>query len=335
LWVGLVSTAGATAADEPEVREESASLPSALNTAIEALAEWSGETSFEATAHVVLGRVTFGPGSNAPTEGSYRLLRTDRDTWREEIRLPGYSRVVLARDGARWIDQEGEYQWLRVLDLEQLLNFESRHRETTAGTLQADKRRSGKHPLRCFQFEVDSSTEELCIDPDDGMLRKESSVTKNSRVKMTIAYSDYAPSCLGPFPRRLVMEWNGRLAVDLTIEELRALDRMPAIFDEAASPNQKRLPMDCRLSEPIPERDRGIAVGLNSPASGHIAARLLVDQSGVVREFDVLRSGDGMIDAMRDYLAAVQWTPGTCDDIPIDSVYLFQYSVSVNRGPFW
>ena len=131
------------------------------------------------------------------------------------------------------------------------------------------------------------------------------------------------------------MEWNGRLAVDVTIEELRSLDRAPAIFDEAASPSQQRLPMDCRLTEPVPERDRGMAVGVSSRAGGHIAARLLVDASGSVREFDVLRSGDGMIDAMRDYLAAVHWTPGTCDDIPVDSVYLFQYSVSVNRGPFW
>ena len=180
--------------------------PPAL-AAMEALTAWNRDVPFEATA-----RIALGAGPSRAMEGSYHLVRRDARTWRESIHLPGYRREIVARDGTNWVEQQGEYQPLRVFDIDELLDFTARHRETATGTLRRDKLGKGQDALRCFEFLCDRRTREICIDPRNGVLRDE---TYARRIRdltgdTTIHYDDYVAFGAGLFPRHLTMTRNGR-----------------------------------------------------------------------------------------------------------------------------
>jgi hypothetical protein len=249
--------------------------------AIEALTAWNSEP-FEAKA-----RIATGAGPSQAVKGSYHLLRRDAQTWREEIQLPYYRREIVTRGGTSWVEQQGEYQPIRVFDVDELLDFASRYREVAAATLRRDKSGKASRPCAVSNSSVRSAI--ATIDPADGLLRRGPLLLvrnwgRRDRLRGTSLPSD------GNVSAALDDGAHREAAVTLT-EELRLLDPV-------ACRRRRRTPgsdaVDCERTQPTwsmtPDRaflagsraDRGSAAGRSLTALPRIDA--LRGSQSVVRE---------------------------------------------------
>lgn len=108
----------------------------------------------------------------APLKGKYVLLKNSDGDWREELTLPGFSRLRVGDEHNYWQVRTAEYNPLPIQNIDELLDF--------PGQLNIEKKRKFTKPsktkkdgaeLFCQHAKEDPIHEEtVCFDPSGGEL---------------------------------------------------------------------------------------------------------------------------------------------------------------------
>lgn len=134
----------------------------------------SGGQPFELSADIEI------PAARGqPFRGSYRLLWLSESKWREEITLPGYTRIRVGGAGRYWQKRSTDFEVFTIYQLSETLDFVSHLRSRIQQVSPKVKReRDHEQQLQCVVHEIDrehlpDKKEEFCFDASQGMLAAE------------------------------------------------------------------------------------------------------------------------------------------------------------------
>lgn len=288
-----------------------------------------GSPPFRMQARVQAAAVERGA---KPLEGTFVLSWLSSSQWREEISFPGYSQVRVASEGRLWTARNVPFQSLRAYQLDRLIDMRSLWTLKPGESVREDKKAKKQKStvMRCIEVKGEERRErELCADAESRLA---------SRVGSHLwpyEYADYAPWGGKQFPRLLQRREDGKLALEVRLEELAPnSDPATSVLSQPAG----AIPWNwCENAEPAtplrnpPPHYPDAARKSGREADVFVYAVIAAD--GSPQRLAVVRSGGDDFDAAA--LAVIprwRFRPAMCGNnpIPTETVIDVHYRLSYN-----
>jgi len=262
-----------------------------------------------------------------PAVGSYVVVWSSPELWREEITIAGHKEIYIVNGRRVWGWSSSGYQPLRIYDLRQALDFGSRLRIRKEVIKEIRWRNENGTLMKCIEM----TFRELCFDHLAGTL-----VRENPMLALTNQYTDYAPWESKLFPRTMRVFEGDTLVVEVKVDKLGAyLAPDPSWF---TPPNGEQwalriggggiVPPEL-IHQVLPEytsqaRWRGI--------EGEVYIEAIVTTQGAVAFPRLVRGLPDMELNRRAMESVLQWRfePGLKDDQPVPIFALFTVTFQIH-----
>jgi len=315
--IAILILSFSTAADVASPRsdrdaDESMAL---LRDAARSDARSAGGSSFRLRARISIER----DGVLKP-DGTYELLWSSPDEWREEFALSDFSQIRVAGKGGVWELREPAYLSLPVWQLMRALGVYGRL-EIGKGELPGKikiKKKMGGILFRCVTTVTDSPLafvngtplRELCSYSDSPQLAFERYIPLNR----TFEFTEYAPLGSRSFPRNIRVYDGKALAAELTVdslEEMKSSERPTfGIPAESHWRNWCLNPESARLSKEL--------IWTDYTPHRPVTVYGVISPDGTWHDLRVLHSGGSSSDAgVLAQVSRERYTPATCNGVPI------------------
>ncbi|MGA9977338.1 MAG: energy transducer TonB [Candidatus Sulfotelmatobacter sp.] len=281
-----------------------------------------GLPSFEMKATVRLDN------HGRPIDGTYSLLWNGADQWREEINLPGYSEIQVARKEVVSVKRTTDFTPWQINLLHSLLaygqNLSLKENERVQGI--RDRRIDGRE-ASCVEIAgVQPTPRRVCVDPSSGALVR------------GLPFVDENPTALGAklFPFSLKYVKREKTLAEVAVTQLTAAMQFPAsAFEPPAGAvsmpncnpgNVRSGQLIDRVNPSYPAADRAAHV------QGTVELYAVIGTDGALHGLDVVSGVDQSID--HSALEAVrQWRyrPYMCNGLPVEVETTVQVSYSLAR----
>jgi TonB family protein len=283
-----------------------------------------GSQPFELTADIEI------PSPHGqPFKGTYRLLWLSESKWREEITLPGYTRVRVGGAGKYWQKRSSDFEVLAIYELSEVLDFVS-HLRSRARQLTPKVRRERDHgqQLQCVVHEIDREhppdrREEFCLDASQGTIAVEKwpgRFPDASAGPTAALFSDYVKVEDKLIPKRIAVMADPDPMVVLSVDkvsspgQINELDFIPPQGSQpwgtCANPQLPAL-----VHQPLPHYPEAVK---QNHIMGSVRVYGVIGTDGSLSNLKVLSAPDSSL-AAASMTAVQQWKyrPQACDGNPV------------------
>lgn len=315
--VPLLSTA-ARSGSEDEAEEARARLAAAA-----ARSDLTGENG---RPFVLRARIWFWQDASTSAAGTYTLTWASKGEWRDEIVFRDFRQQRGVGADRSWWRRNVAHKPLRIIQLEELLDYPRRLDLADDVKLKAIGQGEGARETvdECFEAKSSRWTRDIfCLHPDDGVLTLGSYPTGHPArlVASRHEYADYRPwnGLLVPYRIRFVEAT--KPALEIEVAELSALtDPEPGMF---APPDDARSTPWC--ADPTePERTAKVRPiypesARKTRGEGTVTLYAVIGTEGQVLDAAVVRSASPDFDrAALDAVKGWRYRPAMCGDIPVE-----------------
>lgn len=273
-----------------------------------------------------------------PLDGKYLLLRDGNGKWREEIVLPGYTRVRTGDTHNFWQERFMNFEPLLVFDLEALLD--------PARTLRREEKNRFAKPhaqkkdglvSTCVQAAAAPGHEEsLCFDSSGGNLVSLDTGLENLQSDYRIArveYSDFQEFAGKLFPRTLRGYARKNLVAEIHVDELKEDPHPDPKYFVPAEKADLRLycsaPPSSKLNRRV-QPQYPVSAGENH-LQGVVTFFALIEEDGSLAQIHLIHSAGPVLDqAALDAISQWTYTQPLCEGKPapletaIDVIFTLQ-----------
>jgi hypothetical protein len=270
----------------------------------------AGDRSFQLQANLKLEQ-----GNGAETQGIYLLKWASPSQWREEFSFPGFSQIRVSGPNGVWETREPNYLSLRVWQLMQALNSNSRlqlQREEFADKIKLEKRGGAK--FRCIDVGRNNTghpVREVCFRDDAPQLTSEHYLPSDR----TYEFSDYLTIGTRFLPGHIRVFDGKILAADFSVTKLEDVGGVAASFSER--PSQAHWRAWCAS----PEAGGDPLTPIYSGSTHHKGVTTLyaaLGPDGRWHDVHILESSGAEHDSeVLKALERERWNPTVCGGIPI------------------
>jgi TonB family protein len=259
-------------------------------------------------------------------EGTFELLWASPSQWREELHLPGYSRLRIGGNNKFWEQRNTPYEILRVNQLDQMLNISSKLRLRPQEQLgkQENKKEAGV-TRGCLEISYRGAGNKLlCFDPASGGLSLEDNSSRSGSGPIIgvsgAEYSDFHDRNGHSYPYLMIAHSGKAVALEFQVEALASLETTDASLfnppDGAEEWDSCDYPTPPEaLLRPQPEYP---AEARKNHEEGTVVVYAVIDRGGAATRLRVVNSASPALDQAA--LAAIsQWryAPAACNGNPI------------------
>ncbi len=306
VFLALFLLTGAIFAED-RVREKADEL---LRQAYEA----SAQTEMQRAPYEEEGTFTFLNMVNKNERGTYLKAWADSNNSIEGIRLDGYQKLVVKKDGKFYRHENTTFTPRRVEQLEYILRITGYTLDDTDIVRRIRNRNFGSTPATCIELDTvrgaRKASQELCLGKNDSLL------VYFQKDDLEYFWSDYRVFRGKRLPAHIEVREHGDkiIEADRTFKEAEALKPASIIVPAglaADSVCRTKLPPVLR-SAPGPEFPVGVA-----KYNGSVVLAILVNKDGSVQDSQVLQSLDSVYDhEAQRVIKSWKFSPALCDGQP-------------------
>jgi TonB family protein len=282
-----------------------------------------GSQAFElhATLHLT-------DGTGKQFSGSYILLWSSEDQWREELQIANYHRVRVGAAGKYWQARTINFEipfaesLSEALDFPFLLRFRAKE---DVGKIKMEKIHGLE--LECVQVR-DKSTrvDQFCFDPTTATLRRDELADSSLREPIRVTsrdYSDFVTFGSKTFPKAIRLDTGASARILFTVDKLDALQSATPI---TFAPPQGSLPWEtCATALPAYLRFASQQVVPKYPSTavaahvqGGVTIYGLIEPDGRLSHLKIVASASqALADAAMDAVGQWRYDPESCSGIPV------------------
>jgi len=270
---------------------------------------------------------------NQSLDGSYDLIWISPSQWREEISLPGYTRIRVGGPGKYWQKRTLPYEWVQVSDLDSLLDVERLVRLIGDSKLKMAQNisREGKD-LSCVEMRFGrTGIRHVCFDKGSGALDLEegSSSHTTENVMDRRAYSEFRQWGNKIFPWAITGLSAEKAIIQFSVASLTAPQSAdPALFqpppgaDEWASCAAIATP---KLVNVVPVNASGTAAVTGQRRTVWVYA--VIQTNGTLSHVSLETPIDTNLDrAILEAVSRWRFRPIICGGVPVRKETLVGYS---------
>jgi hypothetical protein len=290
-----------------------ADKPDEINFEIQRAMELSDLRHSQMPPFRLSATVTLTLSSKGPLQGKYNLLRNSDGQWREELTMPGYSRLRVGDAHNYWQLRSSEYDPLSILNIDELIDFPRYlNREKTRKFSKPSNTKKEGMDVSCQHPKVDAPHQEtICFYPSSGELayidNGMSGIQSADRVSLAI-FSEFREIAGKRFPIVIKGFGGKRLLVDIHVDELgEAPDLVAGLFVTpagasqwlyCASPAESKLKN--RISPDYPRASRG------NREQGAVTFYAVIGVDGKILRLFKIQSASAALDKS-SVVAVSQW----------------------------
>jgi TonB family protein len=280
-----------------------------------------GSPPFQLDANLLL---TDGVGKKFP--GTYRLLWSSPDQWREEIHLGPYTRIRVGAPGKYWQQRSTEFDLPHIFELSNMVDYTSLLRREAQSPNGKMKNRSN-HGVKwdCVELQARKGLpdKEICLDSTDGTLMSEKMETAavDPTELTSREYSDFAKFGEKVFPKTIRGMAGGTQLIDFSVTHLSPLDHTDASLFAAPpgaqpwarceSPDEKKSEF---IQQPVPVYPE---VSKSHHVQGTVLIYAVIGEDGVTRNLKVVSAPDkNLAESAITAVAGWRYVPRTCSGVP-------------------
>ena len=311
LLAALLAPALATSAEKPNPQQEGAAL-------LARAAEVSNIRSADAKPFRIRAGVSLFAVEAGNLEGSYSLVWSSPNRWREETTFPGFTQVRVAGDRKFWQARNVDHLPERIWEFQNLIDLMFRLRLQPKERIRKvyDSRKGGP-ALRCLELKAESGIErELCFDATLNTLVRE------KRARSEYAYDDYLGLGGRFFSKSMRFVRDGRALVELRIEELVEI---PGVDDSTFTPPAGAQEWETCAEPEKPRVEKQVApvypdAARRSQITGEVVVYALIGTDGRLHNLKVLASTwPGFATPTLEAWQQARYKPQTCNGKPVPS----------------
>jgi Gram-negative bacterial TonB protein C-terminal len=272
-------------------------------------------------------------------DGSYRLIWTSIDQWREEINLGDYSRVRVGVPGKYWQKRSIDFELAQVYQLSQALNFpKTLHEDASSATDKIKLEKKGSLPSKCTWILPPSKIEEeFCFDPSNGTLDFDYLLHNGSDGQSEITsreYSDFMKVAEKMYPKTITIMSGGAKRIVFSVNHLVVPAQVdPALF---AVPHQAQAWDFCADLVPANKIHVSIPVypefAKQSHLTGIVRVYGVIGTDGSFHNLKVVASpGPSLSAAALQAAEKSKYEPASCKSAPIPFETFIDFTFTIGR----
>jgi TonB family protein len=268
-------------------------------------------------------------GKDQPYDGTFELLWLSGTQWREQLLLPGFSRVRVGGEDKIWVQRSIPYEIVQSERLDHLIAISSKLRvgpHERLGKLERKKENGVVQDCLGIERSPGDSKRILCFDSATGGLAIEQQLQPNapSVLQPTLTtkteYSDFHDWGGHAYPYSMIAFSGKRQLAELHVEEIAHFDSSDASlfqpptgseeWDTCDSPEPPVLLESPRPKYPDDARRNGV--------SGVVQSYAVIETNGTLSHLAVVTSASPDMDrASLDALSQWRYKPQTCNGIEV------------------
>jgi TonB family protein len=282
-----------------------------------------GNPSFQLEANLLFTDIA---GKKFP--GTYNLLWSSPDEWREEIHLGPYTRIRVGGPRRYWQQRSIDFELPHVFELSDMLDFASLLRlEAQSPNGKRKSRNDRGEESNCVEFQVRKHfpDSEICIDSSSGLLKSEKTGSGGAETLPAMTsreYSDFTKFGGKVFPKSIRGMAGKNPLIEFSVTHLGLLDHpdaasfapppgaQPWATCESPAGNTNEL-----IQQPMPIYPEA---SKRNHVQGNVVIYAVIGEDGATLNLKLIEAPDK--DLASSALTAVskwRYTPKVCNGIPI------------------
>ena len=287
---------------------------------------------------VLQGSLKFWRREKSPLEGRYRLIATPQGKWKEEIVLPGFSRLRIG-EGDHFAQKDSANVVIPLLyTLDVLLDLKKALYLDEADSLKKAKTpKSAPSSDLCIKRKKKGSEDLFCFDASTGELHSRSTSTEgpgNEWAADLLEFSDFERWSGRSYPKKLRASFQKKPLVEVTLQEIRPAENLPegffAIPDGSEfwgdCDNPAPWKLDARVQPSYPESARA------NHHQGIVTLYAVIEPDGHIGDLRVaISAGQDLDQASLSAVKQWRYVPVGCSGSPGRTISLIDVTYTLQR----